>query len=157
MNIFYLHQDPKTCARWHCDKHVVKMILESAQMLCTAHRVVDESEEEILYRAAYVKHPSTQWAMKSLGNYDYLYRLFTNLCREYTYRYEGVHLTDSKLRERLWSPPQAMKDYGFVPPPQAMPEDVKHPDTITAYRQYYRKHKSHIHKYTKREVPSFLR
>ena len=41
MNIFYLHENPEICAEYHCDKHVVKMILETAQMLSTAHRIID--------------------------------------------------------------------------------------------------------------------
>lgn len=157
MNIFYLHHNTKKCAQWHCDKHVVKMILESAQMLSTAHRVVDESDDDTLYQTTHVKHPSTQWVMKSTGNYKWLFCLFANLCSEYRHRYRKVHLTETKLLDRLRECPRRMKDYGFVPPPQAMPDDVKHSDTITAYRHYYRKHKAHIHQYTKREVPSFLR
>ena len=53
MNIFYLSTNTDECARYHCDKHVVKMILETAQMLSTAHRVLDGDEladEKILYK-----------------------------------------------------------------------------------------------------------
>ena len=44
MNLFYLHDNPKDCANMHVDKHCVKMILEYAQLLSTAHRVLDGNQ-----------------------------------------------------------------------------------------------------------------
>ena len=90
MNIFYLHDDPKIAAEMSCDKHVVKMILESAQLLSTCHRVQDGTEyydktkngrkikrwrhpnpnmEAILYKAGWLNHPSTKWLFESAYNY----------------------------------------------------------------------------------------
>ena len=72
MNIFYLDSDPYVAAKMHCDKHVVKMILESAQMLSTAHRVLDGDEyadERGLYKMAHKNHPSTIWVRTSTDNY----------------------------------------------------------------------------------------
>lgn len=106
MNIFYLDESSALAAQYHCDKHVVKMILESAQLLSTAHRVLDGKKvfeehrgkfkeryrmpgplETSLYEAAYVKHPCSLWARESFENYMWLYWLFIRLLDEYTYRY----------------------------------------------------------------------
>ena len=108
MNIFYLDRDPVVAAQMSCDKHVVKMILESAQMLCTAKRVLDgiewtdytkngrkirrwrlenTNEEAIIYKASWLKHPSTQWVMASSYNYMWLYRHMMALNNEYKLRY----------------------------------------------------------------------
>ena len=89
MNIFYVDRDPVKAAQMMCDKHIVKMILESAQMLCSAKRKLDgtpyyaktkngrkikryklenANEEAIIYKAGWLNHPSTQWVMKSAYN-----------------------------------------------------------------------------------------
>ena len=75
MNIFYLDRDPKIAAQMMCDKHVVKMILESAQMLSTAHRVWEGdkyADQYGLYKMAHKKHHSTLWV--SSGEWNYLWR-----------------------------------------------------------------------------------
>ena len=86
MNIFYLHNDPRIAAKYHCDKHVVKMILESAQMLSTAHRIIDKSDDDILYREAYKNHPSTIWVRSGLYHYKWLQSLFNSLGKEFEHR-----------------------------------------------------------------------
>lgn len=91
MNIFYLHSDAKECAVMHCDKHVVKMILETAQLLSTAHRLLDGNDDPILYKATHKNHPSAIWTRKSQKNYLWLTSLLQNLCQEYTYRYGKIH------------------------------------------------------------------
>jgi len=111
MNIFYLDNDPKVCAEMHNDKHCIKMILEYAQLLSTAHRVLDgtlsvglsetgrkqtryvlpDNRESKLYVATHINHPSAIWVRKSYANYVWLSKLLTELCREYTYRYGKVH------------------------------------------------------------------
>ena len=100
MNIFYLDRDPVVAAKMHCDKHVVKMILESAQMLSTAHRVLDGDEyadERGLYKMAHKNHPSTIWVRTSTDNYMWLNRLFGALCKEYTYRYNKQHSSQKHI------------------------------------------------------------
>lgn len=133
MNIFYLDYDPVESARAHLDKHVVKMILEYAQLLSTAHRIIDgtqviekkyvngslparwrnvkrwkldDDRDQLIYTATHVNHPSAIWAREHIVNYNYLYKLFVATCDEYTYRYGKVHLTDSKLRNILKDPPK---------------------------------------------------
>ena len=129
MNIFYLNENPEIAAVEHNDKHCVKMILESAQMLCTAHRVLDGDEradELFMYKKAHVNHPSTIWVRDNVHNYWWLYRLFTALCDEYTYRYGKGHMTDLKLRDTLRKPPMNIPvNKKFYQPPQCMPDQYK--------------------------------
>jgi len=176
MNIFYLHSNPSEAALMHNDKHCVKMILESAQMLCTTHRHLDQfyapnekgdyvftkigimkDNESVVYKTAHLNHPSTKWVRKSLPHYQYLYDLFVALCDEYTHRYGKTHLTDTKLRKLLATPPQNILDNGFQEPPQCMPMVYKNEDTITAYRTYYMKAKLSFMTYTKRETPTWIK
>ena len=87
MNIFYLHNDPQVCAAYHCDKHVVKMILEYAQLLSTAHHELDGVPSIECYKKTHVNHPCTKWVRESLQNYRWLMRLITGLNDEYRKRY----------------------------------------------------------------------
>ena len=103
MNIFYLHPDPYEAAAYHYDKHKVKMILEAAQMLCTAHRMynLEDECEDIPYKKAHVNHPSTIWARQSGQNYYWLYHYMLALGDEYTKRYGKIHLTITKCKKPL--------------------------------------------------------
>lgn len=137
VNIFYLSNDAVEAAKWHLDRHVVKMILESAQLLSTAHRILDNCQDPILYRITHKNHPSAVWVRKSVHNYNWLYELFIALCDEYTRRYGKIHLTDTKLRYVLNTPPKNIPNVPFTQPTQAMPNEYKHEDSVIAYRQYY--------------------
>ena len=86
MNIFHLHKDPKTCARYHCDKHVVKMILETGQMLSTAYRRHFGNNDD-LYQTAYPRHPMTVWVGNSGGNFSWTIKLLDYLLQEYDFRF----------------------------------------------------------------------
>lgn len=100
MNIFALSANPIEAAKLQCDKHVVKMILETAQMLSTAHRELGSKiSEELLYKKTHVNHPSAVWLRKSWPNYRWAVAHFEALCDEYTFRYKKVHLSDTKFRE----------------------------------------------------------
>ena len=156
-----LHENPDENVKLHCDKHVVKMILEYAQMLSTAHRVLDgdEKQPELLYKATHKNHPCTKWCTAASANYLYLYHLFAKLCGEYTHRYGKVHLTHKKLSTILATPPDNMPhtvEVDFVNMPQAMPEQYKDSSVVTAYRKYYRGEKFEIAKYTKRDIPDWM-
>lgn len=168
MNIFYLHPDPLTTAEMHCDKHCVKMILETAQMLCTAHRVLDGDERADkldMYKTAHLNHPSTKWVRGSLPQYEWTYHLFKFLCDEYTRRYNKVHKTDTKLREALKTPPSLMtkmakyiSNYGnkYTQPPQCMPDQYKvQDDAVHAYRSYYKGEKSGFAKWAYTHTPDW--
>jgi hypothetical protein len=154
MNIFYLSSNAKQAAVYHNDKHVVKMILESAQLLSTAHRVLDIiPADSILYKATHIHHPSAKWARDNINNYQWLYDLFCGLCEEYTFRYSKTHLTESKLKHVLKQAPMNISTAAFTQPPQAMPIELHSTDSINAYRTYYITRKSHLARWTKREIP----
>jgi len=158
MNIFYLDRDPEIAAQMMCDKHVVKMILESAQMLSTAHRVLDGdgyANKFGLYKATHKNHPSAIWARTCWKQYSWLYQHMCYLMEEYTYRYGKHHKT-----ERLWNPlgvsPQNLKMLPFTDPPQCMPEICKAGDTVSAYQTYYILEKSGFATWKKRVMPEWF-
>jgi hypothetical protein len=135
MNIFYLDRDPCEAARLQCDKHVVKMILETAQLLSTAHNELDGGQ--IAYKTTHKNHPSAVWVRQNRHNYRWLRRHLEALGDEYTRRYGNVHKTIQKHSQTLMWPPEAIPDGGFTDPPQCMPDDCKHEDTVIAYQTYY--------------------
>ena len=162
MNVFVLSTDPVEAARMHCDKHVPKMIVESAQMISTAHRMLDGStikkpsksgkriinywehpdpiDEELLYKAVHHNHPCTVWTRESLHNYNWHYALFAELCNEFTKRFKKTHLTESLLLERLKKAPLNIpREIGLTKFPLAMsnlPECITE-DPVESYRNYY--------------------
>ena len=111
-----------------CDKHVVKMIIESAQMLSTAHRELDcnLNNNDKLYKVAHKNHPSTKWVRENSAQYMWLYDHFVALCEEYTHRYGKTHMTDTKLRKILSQLPSTIdQNKHFNQPPQCMPDEYK--------------------------------
>ena len=160
MNIFYLDKDPKLAAIYQYNKHVVKMILESAQMLCTAHHCYGSAEQKanVPYKQAHLNHPSTIWARQSKSTYMWLYEHMMALGNEYYVRYGKTHLTITKCKEFLATPPKHIQGDEWSQPPQAMPDEYKHKDSIIAYWQYYINDKSHIAGKTEnkyRQIPIF--
>ena len=154
MNRFVLDTDPVVAARYHCDKHVVKMIVEEAQMLSTVHRQFGSFDER-LYRATHRHHPCTVWAGASTANYEWAYRLFVELCAEYTRRYKRVHAT-ARLLAALVSPPAGVPVGGLTSFPQAMPEVLRGDDPVVAYRLFYMLEKARFARWTGCEVPSWF-
>lgn len=156
MNIFYLHYKQKKCARYHVDRHVVKMILETCQLLCTA---IWLSGGTAHCKPTHQNHPSAVWARTNKNNWLWLKGLGLALCREYTFRYNKVHSLQSVLEE-LQVPD--LPDEDFFPPPQAMPDMYKDEDAIKAYRNYYIHGKIHLHHHKTRHawknrtIPKFI-
>jgi len=141
MNIFYLDKDPAKAASYFYDKHKVKMILESAQMLCTAHHHYGNGDN-VPYKKAHYNHPSTIWCRQNASQYMWLYDHMIALGREYTKRYNKTHLTIIKCKDVLKQLPPAIPDSTFTEPPQCMPDHHKVPDcSITAYWNYYEQDK----------------
>ena len=141
MNIFYLHKDPVIAAKVQYNKHVVKMILESAQMLCTAHhmlgdRDVDGDFVNVPYKKAHVNHPSTIWVRENSLHYDWLYEHMMALGDEYTRRYGKTHLSITKCGH-LRAAPIDIPHEPFEQPPQCMPDEYKNDCSIKAYWNYY--------------------
>lgn len=161
MNIFYLHNNPRHCAIMHLDKHCVKMILEYAQLLSTAHRVLDGddyADEHGFYKKTHMNHPSAVWVRKSYHNYFWLHTLLRFLCIEYTYRYGKIHKVQlTGLLDQLFVLPKHIGTEDFTEPTPAMPDDCKiADDSIASYRKYYQLYKSHIAKWTDRNMPDWF-
>jgi hypothetical protein len=145
MNIFYLDKHPGKAATYMYNKHVVKMILESAQLLCTAHIVLDGDDANVPYKATHKNHPAAIWVRESSDNYAWLYFHMLALGEEYTKRYGKKHLTITKCKECLSNIPGGMLNLGSTPMPQCMPDKYKVPgDSVTAYWNYYEAEKSKI-------------
>lgn len=178
MNIFYLHSDPKICAQMHVDKHCVKMILETCQLLSTAHRMLDgvevpgktktgrnirrwklpDERDNVIYTATHINHPSAVWCRKASENYMWLWVLLDELCKEYTHRYGKVHKCESTgLVEVLKQKPNNIPRDHFTEPTPAMPDQYKVPgNSIQSYHNYYNGEKQRMFSWKKRDVPSFI-
>jgi len=135
MNIFYLDRDPHEAARLQCDRHVVKMILETAQLLSTAHNELDGTQ--VAYKSTHKNHPSAVWARANRKNYTWLQRHLMALGDEYTRRYGRVHKTIQTHSQSLLEPPRGISDGDFTDPPQCMPDECKRPDAVQGYQVYY--------------------
>ena len=180
MNLFIINKDPILAAQEQCDKHVVKMIVESAQMLSTVHRMLDGKEtrrpstsgktmakyfvlpddrENVLYRACHFNHPCTIWTRESVHNYRWHYLHFAALCDEYTYRYNKIHSTDTKLRKALEQLPTNIPVKKMTPFKLAMasfPECITE-DAVESYRNFYMtKQKRFTMAWTKRPQPEWF-
>ena len=179
MNIFFIDKDPRIAAQMQCDRHIVKMCIESAQMLSTAHRILDgheymetslggrnvrrwrlEDEREwILYKVVHVNHPCTVWTRENSANYLWHYEHFIALCDEYTHRYGKVHATDKLLRKPLSQLPRniIMRE-SITQPALAMEESCKAEKTpVECYRRFYetKQNRFDMH-WTNRRVPEWF-
>jgi hypothetical protein len=152
MNIFYFDEQIEVCARNHCDAYVVKMILESAQILCTVLWLNDISAP---YRPTHRNHPSVAWANRSLANWNWLKQLAGALNEEYKYRFN--HTRNHKSYDVILSlPTPPIADIGVTPIVQVMPEEYQQENPVEAYRQYFKARKSHLARWTKRDIPHWF-
>jgi hypothetical protein len=177
MNIFAVQPNPLDAAHDLCDKHVVKMIVESAQMLSTAHRVLDgnatirisKSNRKLkhwvhpctvrdakLCLPAMVNHPCTIWVMQGSDNYMWLWQHTTGLLKEYTDRYSKQHSMRGLVNDYLSTLPVNIRRGQLSPFAQAMPEHYKTDDAVTAYRNYYIGDKKRFAKWSKTSPPSWF-
>ena len=143
MYIFYLDRLPIKAAQMMCDKHVVKMIVESAQMLSTAHRYLcphEYCEDMGLYKKAFYNHPCTIWTRTTHENYRWLLLHWITLCEEFYVRYGKYHKSWTDLQEGLMRFPMDIQEGELTEFAQAMNHypDCKVPgDAVQAYRNYY--------------------
>ncbi len=184
MNIFYTDSDPVKAAQNLGDKHVVKMILESIQMLSTAHRILDgreaivegyvdefgikhkkkklwvltDARDNILYKATHINHPSNVWVRTSVENYLWLVEHMFAMGEEYTHRYGKRHKSIVNLGYTLQSPPFNLKAYDMTQIPSCMPEEyiLGSQDPVANYRNYYKYAKVNMHKWKNRTPPTWL-
>jgi len=163
MNIFILDKDPIKCAEMHCDKHVVKMIVESCQMLANAFTLdqLKSAPKTIKgnYRKhSYVNHPCSKWVLESRGNFVWLWDLTQWLIQEYRDRYKKSHSLEKFV---IW----VLENNGNINFPkthrtpfvQAMPDEYKDKDVVKAYRNYYLKEKLIFAQWKNGNVPSWVR
>jgi len=169
MNIFYLDEDPEVAASLHIwPKHTVKMILETAQMLCTAHRILDGEMHieksktgrnvkrwrledpvlnDVMYGTTHINHPSCVWLRADGFNYAWSYELMIALGEEFLLKSSkgAEHLTITKLGEILKNPPKNIKFERFTAPTPAMPDEYKvEGDSLASYRNYYEMKKEQL-------------
>lgn len=183
MNIFILDKDPIVAAQLQCDKHVVKMIVESAQMLSTAHRMLDGEEtkrpsksgkrmvkywvhpnsnlENTLYKAVHMHHPCTVWTMESKSNYKWHYVHFRALCIEYRFRYGKTHSTETLLTDVLRNAPQNISyEKELTPFALAMqhePQCIHKDDPVRSYQEYYQTKQDRFKMvWTRRQTPEWF-
>jgi len=186
MNIFALSSHPRRAARWHADKHVVKMILEYCQLLYTAHwalyypsllscrspvalaRAYRELPSFLAaplclstqlpgYAPSHIHHPCARWVRHTIGNYDWLCMLGLELAREYTYRYGKIHSCEVHLRWLKEHPPSQIPMGPRSWFPVAMDEIYRiSDDPILCYQHYYRTAKQALIRYTGRHIPHWI-
>ena len=172
MNIFVLDNDAVESARMMCDKHVVKMILESCQLLSTAHHVLDGEPLYIntgkrkyktyictkknICKSTMINHPCTIWARETRANYIWLWRHAYALCNEYKQRYGKVHAMESMLMNELYDPPLNIPKGKITAFAQAMPEQYKDPNAVVAYRKYYINEKVRFAKWKNSKTPDWF-
>lgn len=167
MNIFILDIDSDKSAMYHNDRHVVKMITEQNQIVCTALRSMISrndlilNESSIPYRSTHVNHPCVKWASKYIGNIRWINQRTKSLCHEYTYRYGKKHKGEDVLNQiesiipyQLWITPNKY--------PLAIPANLSEGKTevglrtaIKLYRQYYIRDKRHLAEWKNREIPEW--
>jgi len=162
----------------HCDRHVVKMIVEYSQLMSTAHRLLDGKEyvdvmangrkikrwrfdkhekEKTMMKATHNNHPSAKWTRSNRQNYIWLHRMWYYLCKEYTHRYGKIHSVETRMIDALHLPPCNIGNGEFYPPPPAMPDECKvKNDTLASYHKYYIERKMGFAKWTKRPVPIWV-
>ena len=179
MNIFVLDKNPILAAKYHCDKHCVKMILEAGQMLCVAHWVgalksvnkelsdfkrvreakayaIDNSDPGLIppWTLTHTRHPCTIWTSENTGNYNWHVQLMRSLLDEYTARYKKHHKSETVYEWLSSKEPHGISKSLMTEHPQCMPEECKVPnDPVAAYRNYYHQYKAYMAKWNKGETP----
>ena len=150
MNIFVLDSDPTIAAQMQCDKHVVKMVTETAQLLCNCY-----PENSVPYKRTHYNHPCSIWARTSLSNFLWLAEHGDALGIEYTFRYGKFHKAHSVITDLGKSLPNLPK-IGLTPFVQCVPDSCKNPVGVHAYRAFYKERKAYFAKWNKgRNAPDW--
>ena len=155
MNIFVLDKDVVTCAKYHNNKHCIKMILETAQLLCGVHHVI-ESKLDIPYKLSHKNHPCSIWARECIENYTWLCNLGLELAKEYTFRYEKLHKSQAVIEWCIKNKPKLPKKGNITKFALAMPDEYKFGGPVESYRRYYMMDKPHIAEWKKRDKPTWF-
>jgi hypothetical protein len=153
------------------------MIIEYAQLMSTAHRILDGEEyidktannrnikrwrmdtevmEKGLMKASHVNHPSNVWLRQSKQNYTWLLKMWLHLLAEYTHRYGKRHACE-KYIDYVYNAPKNISNASFTEPTPAMPDECKIPgNSIASYHKYYIDKKIRFAKWTNRERPQWF-
>jgi hypothetical protein len=148
MNIFVLDRDPVLAAQYHCDKHVVKMVLETAQILSTVSNLGG-------YKPTHQRHPCVLWAGTSQQNFDWLVMLGRELSKEYTFRYDKVHKSSAVIEQCAAF--DELPATGLTQFKQCMPiRCIVYKDPVAGYRRYYMTDKRHFCTWKRRDKPEWF-
>jgi hypothetical protein len=157
MNIFVLDLDPKKCAQYHLNSHVVKMVLETSQILCGVHWMSEGGQYDIPYKLSHKNHPCSIWARECIENYKWLCELGIELCKEYTLRYGKRHKSEDVIDWCISNPPKIRINGKMTPFALAMPDECKVDNPVESYRIYYMTEKRKIAVWKNREIPSWFK
>lgn len=161
MNIFILDTDMTKNVQSYVNKHVIKMCLETCQMLSTTYYFTNQ-EELAPYKINHPQHPCSIWARESLSNWLWLKELGLEICKEYTFRYGKQHKCEQIMKDMV--APNII-DIGLTELPKAMGEMVKMgidipTDVVEAYRKYYNVCKTNMFnwegKINGRKIPDWI-
>jgi hypothetical protein len=157
MNCFPLDHNMAKSVEYHCDTHVVKIILEGVQMLSSANRIHGSFG---CYKMSHEHHPMTVWAAKSQANYDWMRAYVLHLNTEWQHRWH--HNINHKSVNAMLNMPHLNIRFSkdLTPMPACMPDECLVDDTspllpVVDYRNYYQTSKQHIAKWTNRPVPAW--
>lgn len=164
MNIFILDKDPEVCAKYHVDKHIVKMPTETAQMLSFVYWDDSFWDKEVpdfimKFSKTHYKHPCSIWIRESLSNFKYASKIGLELYNEYQYRYNkpDKHKRAKEIFEFCLNNPPNLIDKGITPFAKAMSDEfIINECAVECYREYYKKGKNTLHTWTKREKPNWI-
>lgn len=155
MNIFILDLNPEIAASYLCDKHLVKMPLEAAQIMCSVrHKLGLENSS---YKPTHINHPCVNWAAESYMNYHWLFAHGVSICDWYRHVYNKHHKSQDVLVECFRNTKSNLFPiYNQTPFVACMDDLYLQKDIVSSYRCYYKHAKKHMLKYTKRNKPEWL-
>jgi hypothetical protein len=156
MNIFVLDLDTKKCAEYHNNSHCIKMILETAQLLCGVHHVTN-STVDIPYKLSHKNHPCAIWVRECVENYVWLCDLGLSLCEEYSYRYGKRHKSQDVIEWCIINKPNLRINGDITTFALAMPDDCKVNNVVDSYRKYYITHKKSLGIWKNRKEPDWFK
>ena len=153
MNIFVLDTDPRKCSIYHNDKHVVKMILETAQLLSGVHWVEGGTAP---YKLSHKNHPCAIWVRECIENYVWLCDLGIELSKEYSYRYGKRHKSQDIIEWCLLNIPKIRSNGVMTQFALAMPDECKIGTAVESYREYYKTEKRSLGVWKNRDIPKWF-
>lgn len=160
MNIFLLDTDIKLSAQQHANKHVVKMRIEYAQILCTVHHLIGSNE--VPYKPTHTGHPCVKWVLESISNYDLVLEMANELCKEMVYRFSTPEQKIIPVLRWLTGNKPDIPNKGLTKLKLAMPENCiinenrNLEESVLNYRNYYLKDKTHLFDWGKRGTPHWI-